>query len=110
MFSYLSDARRCLPELDRAELEDIVQWFRDHLDEPACMVPARVARDSTGDDEPSAVCWFRARALQHIARARRLSVLVRRARIAIIERWSDEVPGEICSEDAEQVAVASFWD
>jgi hypothetical protein len=111
VFSYLTDARRLLSDDERVELDALVRWFSDHLEEPACLVPARVSRRaSRGEAEPSAVCWFRADAGEHVVRARRLSVLVRRARISIIEKWSDRVPGQICSEDADQLAVASFWD
>jgi hypothetical protein len=35
---------------------------------------------------------------------------VRRARIPIVELRRDAVPGEICSEDAHQIATAAFWD
>jgi hypothetical protein len=61
-------------------------------------------------DDDRAVCWFHASAREHIKRARRLSILVRRAGIPIVERWHDEIPGLICSEDATQLAVASFWN
>jgi len=42
--------------------------------------------------------------------ARRLSVLVRKARSPIVELRRDRISGQICSEDGEQLAVASFWE
>jgi hypothetical protein len=105
VFSYAKDARPSLAALDCDELDHLLQWFADHLDEPESMVPVRAASD---DDR--AVCWFRASARRHVTHARRLSILVRRAGIPIVERRSDDVPGLICSEDAHQLAVASFWE
>jgi hypothetical protein len=110
VFSYVSDARRRLSERDRGELDDLLAWFRAHLDEPTRLVPVlRQRRTGSSDPEPSALCWFRASAREHLERARRLTVLVRRAGLPIVERWSEDVPGQVCSEDVEQVAVASFW-
>lgn len=113
VFSYLDDARRRLSDPDRDELNEIVGWFNANLDEPDCMVPVRVRlpgrRAPATDDQPSAVCWFKASARQHVARARRLAILVRRAGVPIVEIWRDVVPGQICSGDAAQIAVASFW-
>ena len=112
LFSYLNDARPRLSEPDRAELEAIVGWFNENLDEPDCMVPVRVAargRRAENDAEPSAVCWFKATARAHVARARRMAILVRRTGIPIVELRRDLVPGQICSGDAAQIAAASFW-
>ena len=39
-----------------------------------------------------------------------MSVLVRRAGIPIIEFRRDRVPGQVFSDDGEQLAVASFWE
>lgn len=110
VFSYLNDAERRLAGAERAELDEAVAWFNAHLDAPARLVPVlRGRRVPRGKREPSALCWFRATAHGHVARARRMAILVRRAGIPIVERWSFDVPGQICSEDTEQIAVASFW-
>jgi hypothetical protein len=108
VFSYLDDAKPRLNEPDREEVGALVAWFSEHLDEPATMVPARA--EGRGVSEPSAVCWFRTSARDHVRRARRLALLVRRARIPIIEWRREVVPGEICSEDAHQIATAAFWE
>jgi hypothetical protein len=111
VFSYLKDAKPMLSEADRAELEELRAWFGAHLDEPDCFVPVRPHRGKASRvGEPTAVCWFRASATEHVNRARRMSVLVRRAGIPIVEFRRDRVPGQVCSEDGEQLAVASFWE
>jgi hypothetical protein len=109
VFSYVDEARGWLREEKREELDEIVGWFRAHLDEPACLVPARRRRKTEDEGNAEAICWFRAEAREHVRRARRLAALVRRAGVPIVERWCDVVPGEICSEDKDQLAVASFW-
>jgi hypothetical protein len=111
VFSYADEARRRLSDAERDELDAIIAWFSDHLEEPMCFVPVRPAprRGPAREPEPSAVCWFHASAVEHVARARRIAVLVRRARIHIVERRSDRVPGQICSEDGVQMTTASFW-
>ncbi len=108
IFSYVSKARPRLGELERDQLEALVGWFREHLDEPSSMIPVHEP-DAGGDDGPRAVCWFRASARAHVARARRLAVLLRAARIPIVERWSDVLPGRLCAEDDKQLAISPFW-
>jgi hypothetical protein len=111
VFSYLRDAKPRLSDSDREELKALREWFQTHLEEPDCFVPIRVRRGRAArEGEPTAVCWFRSSATEHVNRARRMSVLVRRARIPIIELRRDRVPGQVCSEDGEQLAVASFWE
>jgi hypothetical protein len=111
VFSYLSDAKRWLSEPDREELRALREWFQAHLEEPDCFIPVRPRRGKAErHGEPTAVCWFRSSATEHVSRARRMSVLVRRAKIRIVEFRRDRVPGQVCSEDGEQLAVASYWD
>jgi hypothetical protein len=107
VFSYIGDARRRLDERERDQLDALVQWFREHLDEPSSMVP--VHEPAAAGDGPRAVCWFRASARAHVDRARRLAVLLRAAHIPIVERWSDVVPGRLCAEDTNQLATSPFW-
>ncbi len=110
VFSYLDVVRARLGDEGRAELDQLVAWFDEHLREPDSMVPVwrRVAGNASDEDEV-AVCWFRASARQHIAQARRMAKLARQAEVPIIERWVDRLPGQICSDDAHQLAVASLW-
>jgi hypothetical protein len=111
VFSYLGDARPWLSETDRDELNALRKWFQAHLEEPDCFVPIRVRRGSVArEGEPTAVCWFHASATEHVTRARRMSVLVRRAGIPIVELRRERIPGQVCSEDGEQLAVASYWE
>ena len=111
VFSYLKDARPMLSEAERAELQELRRWFAAHLDEPDTFVPVRPqGRLASRHGEPTAVCWFRTSASGHVSRARRLSVLVRRARIPIVELRRDRISGQVCSEDGEQLAVASYWE
>jgi len=110
IFSYVSDARTRLSEPDREALDALVAWFRQSLDIPLCLIPAYLPRRRGRDNlDGSAVCWFRASAREHVEHARALAILVLRAKIPIVERWSDRIPGRICSTDAKQIAVASFW-
>jgi hypothetical protein len=111
VFSYLGEARPALSDPDRAELKALRDWFAAHLDEPDCFVPGRPRCGRASHvGEPTAVCWFRATATEHVSRARRMTMLVRRAGIRIVEFRRDRIPGQVCSEDGEQVAVASFWE
>jgi len=111
VFSYLREAKPRLSDPDRNELNELRAWFQAHLKEPDCFVPVRVRRGTASrDGEPTAVCWFRSSAKDHVSRARRMSVLVRRARIPIVEFRRERIPGQVCSEDGEQLAVASFWE
>ena len=108
VFSYASDARSRLDDLERDELDGLLAWFRTHLAEPRSMVPTNEVA-ACDEEGPRAVCWFRASAREHIDRARRLAALLRHARIPIVERWSDALPGRLCSEDGEQLATSPFW-
>jgi hypothetical protein len=122
VFSYVSDARRSFggdrsfgsPQrrLQRArdleEMEALLAWFGEHLESPARLVPVVYDSDDTGEGSRG-VCWFRAGAVEHVVRARRLALLLRRAGVDIVEWRRDEFPGQICWEDAAQVVFAPIW-
>jgi hypothetical protein len=108
VFSHFDVARVRLGEPERTELDELLGWFRAHLDLPTSLVPVHEPT-AEGGEGPRAVCWFRASASEHILRARRVAILLREARIPIIERWSDELPGRICSADEAQLAISPFW-
>jgi len=111
VFSYLRDAKPRLSDSDREELKALREWFQAHLEEPDCFVPMRVRRGKAArEGEATAVCWVPSTAKEHVNRARRMSVLVRRAGIPIVELRRERVPGQVCSEDGEPLAVASFWE
>ena len=55
-------------------------------------------------------CWFRAEAVAHIEKARRLAALLVAAGIPIVERRTRRVPGKIRWEDPQQVAVFTYYD
>ena len=96
VFSYVSDARAVLGKGERAELQALLEWFGEHLGAPDELTHER--------------CWFRAEALEHVERARRMADLMVIAGIPIIERRTRRVPGKIRWEDPEQVAVFTYRD
>jgi hypothetical protein len=91
-FSYVADARDVLAAEDRAELDEVMRWFDDNLEEPARMVPFRDVGDRRARrrrHEAVAQCWFREDAVAHIARARELVTILERAGFEFVDRWSD---------------------
>lgn len=112
-FSYISGARELLVGSDLAELNQLVQWFEDNLDEPDRMVPFREVgkrRARRRRHERVAQCWFREDADAHIARARELVAVLGRAGFDFVERWSEGVPGKLCAADDLQIAVVPYRD
>jgi hypothetical protein len=112
-FSYVADARNILIGCDRAELDDVMQWFNDNLEEPERMVPFREVgerRARRRKREAMAQCWFRDDAEAHIARARELVAILERAGFGFVERWSDRLPGKLCAADGFQIAVVPYRD
>lgn len=88
-FSYVADARELLVGRDLAELNDLMQWFNDNLEEPERMVPFRDVgerRARRRKHEAMAQCWFREDAAAHIARARELVAILGRAGFEFVER------------------------
>jgi hypothetical protein len=112
-FSYVDEARDLLIGSDRAELDDVMQWFNDNLEEPERMVPFRDVgerRARRRKRETMAQCWFREDADAHIARARELVAILGRAGFEFVERWSERLPGKLCAEDDVQIAVVPYRD
>jgi hypothetical protein len=112
-FSYVAEARDLLIGKALADLDDVMRWFIENLEEPERMVPFRDVgkrRARRRKREAMAQCWFREDAEAHIARARELVVLLRRAGFEFVERWSDRLPGKLCAEDGVQIAVVPFRD
>lgn len=112
-FSYVTDARGILVGKDLEELDDVMRWFNDNLEEPERMVPFRYVgerRARRRKREAVAQCWFREDAEAHIARARELVAILGRAGFVFVERWSDRLPGKLCAEDGIQIAVVPFRD
>lgn len=113
VFTYVDDARKELDAEGVAELDALMEWFSDHLDEPSRMVPFRpVGRRAHRYRwaETTASCWFREEATEHVLRARRVAAIVRSAGIPIVERSVKRIPGKVCSEDAFQIAVEAYRD
>jgi hypothetical protein len=96
VFSYLREAADLLPAEARTELRALRNWFNDKLGAP--------------DEATMERFWFRAEAGEHIEKARRLSDLVRAAGIPIVEHRVRRVPGKVKWEDAEQVAVFTYYN
>ncbi len=96
VFSYLSDAREALSVDALSRLEEVRDWFEEHLDAP--------------EDADVERFWFRAEAALHIEYARRLADLVVLAGIPIVERRTTRVPGKVRWQDPHQVAVLTFRD
>jgi hypothetical protein len=112
-FSYVRDSRELLVGKDLVELEDLMQWFNDNLEQPERMVPFRDVgerRARRRKREAMAQCWFREDAEAHIARALELVAILGRAGFEFVERWSDRLPGKLCAEDGIQIAVVPFRD
>ena len=112
-FSYVADARERLVGKDLAELDVLMCWFSDNLEEPERMVPFRDVgerRARRRKREAVAQCWFREDAEAHIARARELVTILARAGFEFVERWSDRLPGKLCAEDGVQIAVVPYRD
>ncbi len=112
-FSYISDAREILVGKDLAELEELIKWFSDNLEEPERMVPFRDVgerRARRRKREAIAQCWFREDAEAHIAKARELVAVLGRAGFEFVERWSERLPGKLCSADGVQIAVVPYRD
>ena len=67
LFSYVGEARRALDEEGRTELEALMSWFNEHLEEPSRMVPFRDvgkrAHTVAAGRRPPRICWFRGRRL-----------------------------------------------
>ena len=79
LFSYTTAMRERLRGSELAEFDALVDWFFTHLDAPAEATHERF--------------WFRAEALLHVEKARRLAALHVAAGIPIVEHRTRRVPG-----------------
>lgn len=96
VFSYLDDAQKNLGTGLRAEVDDLCEWFEEHLDVPDHFLRERF--------------WFKAEAREYVDRAKRLAQLVRRAGIPMVERRTHRIPGKVRWQDEHQVAVLTYRD
>lgn len=98
VFSYTDEARRRLDPHEVEEVAAILRWFDAWLVAPEL--------DAGAIDR----FWFRAEAVEHVSRARRLGELVGHAGIPIVERRTRRVPGKIRWQDPHQVCLLTFRD
>ncbi len=96
VFSYIKDAWEKASEEARGEMDDLRDWFSDHLHAPDLLTIERF--------------WFRAEASEYVLQARRLAALLRAAGIPIVERRTRRIPGKVKWEDHNQVAVRTYRD
>ena len=96
VFSFLDEDSPALSPREREEFESLHAWFRKHLHAPDAAALARF--------------WFRAEAVEHIEKARRLAKLVSSKGIPIVERRIKRVPGKVKWEDTHQAAVFTYRD
>jgi hypothetical protein len=96
IFSYTTLMRQRLRGNELAEFNQLVEWFRMHLEAPEEATKERF--------------WFRAEADLHVEKARRMAALHVSAGIPIVERRTRRVPGKINWEDPDQVAVFTYRD
>lgn len=82
------------------ELRMTLDWFNDHLDQPAVFRPSRRMWNGR-----CGVCWFRPEATAHIRQARHLAWLVSQAGAPIREVRARQV-GEIVWRDEHQIVAA----
>jgi hypothetical protein len=89
-------------EWDEARLKAIKDWFNEHLEKPE-----RVARSRRPNGAHAAVGWFKASAVEHIARARDLASLLESYGISTQMVTTDR-PGYVVYEDEFQIAAEPF--
>ncbi len=99
VFTYVSRAERRSSAGRRAKSERLCRWFVENLVSPEDEVDLTEER-----------FWFRAEAIEHIAKARELARLVSRTGYAILERRIRRVPGKVKWEDEHQVAAFTYRD
>jgi len=83
---------------------EAARWFNAHL-----CAPRRLSRATRAAANHDAVCWFRHKAREHIARVRDLTALLEHrgvpTRMLVTRR-----PGYVVYRDAHQVAAVPFRD
>jgi len=99
VFSYVSELCEALGWKERAEVEEIMAWFNEHLDAP---------NDDIGLDNER--FWFCVEATEHVDKTRRLAQLAKQANVPIVEFRTKRIPGKVKWQDPEQVAVITYRD
>ena len=79
---------------DRERLTSLLQWFETHLSVPTTLTRAQL-------------CWFKASAREHLARAREIQHVLD-ANGVFIEMLATRRPGYVLYEDEFQVAAHPF--
>lgn len=97
----LRDEHRLTP--DQEVLHDnLRKWFNQNL-EP----PARFARSTRHNPKSVAISWFKAAAMDHIAKMREMAMILNAHDIAV-EILQTDRPGYIVYEDHHQVCAEPF--
>jgi hypothetical protein len=91
-----------LPEYEHDALQEIRGWFNDNLESPLHYLPRGCRYDR-------AICWFKATAHEHLARAWELAALLERNDILIWTIKSSRT-GYIRYEDEAQVFAEPYDD
>jgi len=81
---------------------DIDAWFGSKLD-----TPVRFARSRRREANECAICWFKATATRHIARAHEIVALLDEHHVAT-RMWRTKRPGYVVYEDQFQVVAEPF--
>jgi hypothetical protein len=95
---------RELPNSQHSELEQLLEWFRNHL-----AIPKKFTASKHPRAEAVGISWIRASAHQHITHLRQLVALLREAGIQI-EELRTHRPGYVLYEDDYQVVALPFSD
>ena len=82
----------------------ILSWFSKNLD-----VPTVQASESNYYSNPNAISWFKASAIDHIAKMREY-VEILKAHDAQVKQLVTERPGKILYEDEYQIAAVPYKD
>jgi hypothetical protein len=103
LFCAASELRSCdLPHYEFDALMELREWFNIHLESPLHHLPR-------GYTYEKAICWFKPRAREHLARAWELKAILERNDILI---WTikSKRAGRVHYEDDAQVFAEPFDD
>jgi hypothetical protein len=93
-----------LSAVDYEYLEDIRDWFNEHLEKPT-----RLAVSPRANSKAQAISWFKDTALEHIAKMREFQEVLERHDVAV-EMIREKRVGYVLYEDEFQVAAYPFND
>jgi hypothetical protein len=93
-----------LARYDEERLTAALQWFAKHLNEPT-----RLTRSTRPHRCAQAICWFKAGAAEHLARAREMQQILDANGVAV-EMIASRRAGYVVYEDPFQVAAYPFSD